>query len=80
MTGISINCSIRIRVLSEDGLTTVFYLYNELNRTVESYNDVLKPRMILSIEDNDTPHKKHLERSKSTTSSERTYSFDESDV
>jgi hypothetical protein len=37
--------------------------------------------MILSIEDTDDDHQeKHLERSKSTTSSERTYSFDESDV
>jgi hypothetical protein len=37
--------------------------------------------MIINIEDDDENfEEKHLERSKSTTSSERTYSFDESDV
>ncbi|CAF2398392.1 unnamed protein product [Rotaria sp. Silwood2] len=78
LTGIPFDRPIHIRVLSEDGLTTVFVLHKELNRTLQSYNDFLKARMILSIEDND--QEKHLERSSSTTSSERTYSFDESDV
>ncbi|CAF4523695.1 unnamed protein product [Rotaria sp. Silwood1] len=82
LTGIPFDRPIRIRVLSEDGLTTVFVLYKELNRTLESYNDFLKARMILSIEDNDVDNdeEQYLERSSSTTSSERTYSFDESDV
>jgi hypothetical protein len=36
--------------------------------------------MILSIEDDDNHQEKYLERATSTTSSEHTYSFDESDV
>ncbi|CAF3531012.1 unnamed protein product [Rotaria sordida] len=82
LTGIPCDRSIRIRVLSEDGLTTVFLLSKELNRTIESYNDFLKARMILSIEDDDLDNdeKKHFEQSTSTTNSEQTYSFDESDV
>ena len=67
-------------MLSEDGLTTVCFLHKEVNRTIESYNDCLKARMILSIEDVDDDQDKYFERSTSTTSSEKTYSFDESDV
>ncbi len=81
MTGIPLNHPIRVRVLSEDGLTTLFFLDDELNRTLESYNDNLKPRMILSIEDNDELNLKrdYLQRSKRSASIERGYSY-ESDV
>jgi hypothetical protein len=60
---------------------TIFFIHKELNRTLESYKDRLKDRMILSIEDSEeNSHEKHLQRSKSTNSIEHTYSFDESDV
>ncbi|UJR36812.1 hypothetical protein I4U23_029526 [Adineta vaga] len=90
ISGISSDRSIRLRVLSEDGLETLFFIDKEIHRTLESYNDCLKPRMILNIEDTDDEEDKEEEdkssrgkcfqRSKSTTSSERTYSFDASDV
>ncbi|CAF0730923.1 unnamed protein product [Adineta steineri] len=83
LTGISNDRSIRLRVLSEDGLNTIFLIDKELNRTIESYNNCLKARMILNIEDSDDDddREKYLKWSKSTSSSsERTYSFDESDV
>jgi hypothetical protein len=82
LTGISNDRYIHLRILSEDGLTTICFLHKENNRTLESYNDRLKDRMILSIEDTDDNkyQRKRLQRSKSTTSSEYNYSFDESDV
>ena len=99
LAGIPNDRSIRLRVFSEDGLKTLFFITNDVNRTVESYNDRLAARMILSIEDtddndddnnDDDASSKHasekgrrpngFQRSKSTTSSERTYSFEESDV
>jgi len=85
LTGIPIESSIRLRILSEDGLTTLFFIHKEPNRTLESYNDCLKDLMVLSIEDSDdddddNQQEKHFQRSKSVTSSKRYYSFDESDV
>ncbi|CAF3496097.1 unnamed protein product [Rotaria sp. Silwood1] len=81
ITGIPFNHPIRLRVLSEDGLTTLFFLDDELDRTLESYDDDLKPRMILSIEHNDDIDCKRnsRQRSKSLESTKRTYSY-ESDV
>ncbi|CAF1094285.1 unnamed protein product [Adineta ricciae] len=66
IVGIPLENPIHIRVLTEDSLTT----------------GQLKSRMILRIEDDDMPAnitRPPYLRSKSTTSSERTYSF-ESDV
>ncbi|CAF0809018.1 unnamed protein product [Adineta ricciae] len=100
LAGIPSDRSIRLRVFSEDGLKTLFFITNDVNRTVESYNDRLAARMILSIEDTDDNddddnndddasskqgsekgrRPNGFQRSKSTTSSERTYSFEESDV
>ncbi len=81
LIGISLDHPIRLRVLSQDGLRRLFALDDDLDRTVGSYDDELKPRMILSIEDDDEiNHKRNLfQRSKSITSSEQTYSC-ESDV
>ncbi|CAF2575114.1 unnamed protein product [Rotaria sp. Silwood2] len=81
ITGIPLDHSIRLRVLSEDGLTTLFFLDEELDRTLESYDDDLKPRMILSIEHKDEIDCKRnpRQRSKSLNSTVRTYSY-ESDV
>jgi hypothetical protein len=61
----------------------MFLIEKENDRTVASYADRLKARMVLNIEDTDEEddsREKTFEWSKSTTSSERTYSFDESDV
>ncbi len=59
----------------------MFFIDKETNRTLGSYNDCLKAGMILNIEDDDDNDRENsFQRSKSTTSSERTYSFDESDV
>ncbi|CAF1087539.1 unnamed protein product [Rotaria magnacalcarata] len=85
LTGIPCDHPIRIRVIQKDGLTTLFFLPDEPERTLKSYDDRLKDQMILSIEDGedadvDNQKEKHFHQSKSTTSSEKTYSFDESDV
>ncbi|CAM4907377.1 unnamed protein product [Rotaria socialis] len=85
LTGTPYDHPIRIRVIQKDGLTTLFFLPDEPERTLKSYKDCLKDQMILSIEDAedadvDNHKEKHLHLSKSTTSSEKIYSFDESDV
>ncbi|CAF0978151.1 unnamed protein product [Adineta ricciae] len=80
--GIPLENPIHIRVLSEDGLTTLVFLHKNLDRTLDFYSGQLKSRMILRVEDADMPTnitRPPYLRSKSTTSSERTYSF-ESDV
>ena len=73
---------IRIRVLSSDGLTTLFFLDKKLDRTLESFGEELKPEMILSIDDDEEnifDETIQSQRSLSITSSERTHSY-ESDV
>jgi len=77
--------------LSEDGGQTLFFLDQNPSRTVESYNNELKPRMILSIEDDDDNNTQNnnnnelsvkrncFQRSRTMTSSDRTHSY-ESDV
>ena len=82
MIGIPLENPIHIRVLTEDGLTTLVFLHKNLDRTLDFYSEQLKSRMILRVEDDDMPAnitRPPYLRSKSTTSSERTYSF-ESDV
>ncbi|CAF1276715.1 unnamed protein product, partial [Rotaria sordida] len=77
ITGIPLDHSIRLRVLSEDGLKTLFFLDEKLDRTLESYDDNLKPRMILSIEHNDEFDCKRntRQRSRSLGYRKRTYSY-----
>lgn len=72
----------RIRVLDEDGLTTLFFLHDEPDRMLKSYKHSLKDRMILSIEDDDTNTLKipHLYRSRSVNNGEKPFLFDETDV
>lgn len=66
---------IGLRVLSEDGLRTLFFLHHSLDRTLESFGDELQSKMILHIEDVDA--EKNAEEPKKKT--ERTHSL-ESDV
>ncbi len=81
IAGIDSDYPIRLRVLSEDGLTTLFFLDREPDRTLESYDEELKPRMILNIEDDNEINSKRnqFQRAKSMSIGERTYSY-ESDV
>ncbi|CAF3396113.1 unnamed protein product [Rotaria socialis] len=83
ITGIPQSHPIRIRVLSKDGSTTLFYLDKKFDRTLESYEDDLKPRMILKIENDEESglEKKtnRFQRAKSLSDPGRTHSY-ESDV
>lgn len=81
LAGIPNDRPLHLRVLSEDSGTTLFFLHHELHRTLESYQDCLKPGMIISIEDcEEVADDEQLESTRSAPSNERTYSFDESDV
>ena len=75
MIKIPSNRSVRLRVLSENGSTTICYLDQELHRTLQSYNDCLKNEMILSIEDDD-----HSVESSGTVGFQQIFSFNQSDV
>lgn len=65
--------SIGLRVVSEDGLRTLFFLHHSLDETLDSFGDQLQSKMILHIEDpedqnNEEEPKKITERAPSLES------------
>ena len=57
---------IGLRVLSEDGLRTIFFLHHSLDQTLDSFGEQLRAKMILHIEDAAEPTDDEEEPKKTT--------------
>jgi hypothetical protein len=66
--------------LSENGLKTLFFLHDNRHRTLESYANRLKARMIISIEECEDHLVFDQRPSNNTTPYMTEHLFDESDV